>query len=121
MGVSETLIGLSIVAIGTSLPELAASVSAARAGHGDICAGNIVGSNLFNLLLIGGCVATVVPFPVDTSLFFVEFPAAFFLTAMLLWFFKTGHIVTRREGVVLLLLYAMILSGSALSQLNNLF
>jgi cation:H+ antiporter len=121
MGVSETLIGLTIVAIGTSLPELAASVAAARAGHGDICAGNIVGSNLFNLLLIGGCVSTLVPFPVDASLFFVEFPAVFLLTALLLWFFKTGHIVSRREGVVLLLLYVSILSVSAFSQLNNLF
>jgi cation:H+ antiporter len=118
MGVSETLIGLTIVAIGTSLPELAASVSAARAGHGDICAGNIVGSNLFNLLLIGGCVSTLVPFPVDSSLFFVEFPAVFLLTAMLLWFFKTGHVVSRREGVVLLFFYVAILTLSAFSQLG---
>jgi cation:H+ antiporter len=121
MGVSDALIGITIVAVGTSLPELAASVAAARAGHSDICAGNIVGSNLFNLLLIGGCVASLVPFPVDSSLFKVEFPAVILLTSLLLWFFKTGHVVSRREGAVLLVLYLGILSLSALSQLGYLF
>lgn len=121
MGISDALIGLTIVAIGTSLPELAASIAAARSGHSDICAGNIVGSNLFNLLLVGGCVSTVVPFSVDPGLFKVEFPAVIFLTVLLLWFFKTGHIVSRREGVALLLLYVAILSVSALSQLGYLF
>ncbi|MGB0409358.1 MAG: calcium/sodium antiporter [Opitutales bacterium] len=121
MGVSETLIGLSIVAIGTSLPELATSIAAARSGHGDICAGNIVGSNLFNLLLIGGSVATLVPFPVDAALFKFEFPAVFLLTALLLWFFKSGHLLSRREGVVLLFLYVTVLSLSALSQFGYLF
>lgn len=121
MGVSDALIGLTIVAIGTSLPELAASVAAARSGHSDICAGNIVGSNLFNLLLIGGCVASLVPFPVDPELLKIEFPAVILLTVLLLCFFKTGHIVSRREGVVLLLLYVAILSLSAFSQLGYLF
>ncbi|MEO0509766.1 MAG: calcium/sodium antiporter [Verrucomicrobiota bacterium] len=121
LGVSDVLIGLTIVAIGTSLPELAASVAAARSGHSDICAGNIVGSNLFNLLLIGGSVATFVPIPVDTALFRFEFPAVFFLTALLLWFFKTGHIVSRKEGVILLFLYVTILTFSALLQLGYLF
>lgn len=121
MGISDALIGLTIVAIGTSLPELAASVAAARSGHSDICAGNIVGSNLFNLLLIGGCVSTIVPFPVDASLFKVEFPAVIFLTALLFWFFKTGRVVSRREGGVLLFLYVLVLSLSAFSQLGLLF
>ncbi|PXA03946.1 calcium/sodium antiporter [Coraliomargarita sinensis] len=121
MGISDALIGLTIVAIGTSLPELAASVAAARSGHSDICAGNIVGSNLFNLLLIGGCVSTLVPFPVEPILFKVEFPAVILLTTLLLWFFKTGHVVSRREGLVLLLLYFSVLSLSAFSQLGYLF
>lgn len=120
-GVSDALIGLTIVAIGTSLPELAASVAAARAGHSDICAGNIVGSNLFNLLLIGGCVVTITPFPVDPMLLRFEFPAMLGLTVLLLWFFKSGHTVSRREGVVLLLLYLSVLSVSALAQLGYLF
>lgn len=121
MGISDALIGLTIVAIGTSLPELAASVAAARAGHSDICAGNIVGSNLFNLLLIGGCVASITPFPVDSQLLRLEFPAVLLLTALLLWFFRTGQIVSRREGVVLLALYGFVLGLSSLAQLGYLF
>lgn len=121
MGISDTLIGLTIVALGTSLPELAASVSAARSGHTDICAGNIVGSNLFNILLIGGGVATMIPIPVDVSLFSFEFPAVLALTVLLLWFFKSGHTVSRREGVILIALYVGILSISALSQLGYIF
>jgi cation:H+ antiporter len=121
MEVSEALIGLTVVAVGTSLPELAASVAAARSGHADICAGNIVGSNLFNLLLIGGTVATISPFRVDPSLFRVEFPAVCILTLLLLLFFKTGHVVSRREGVVLLTLYVTILCLSAFSQMGYLY
>jgi cation:H+ antiporter len=121
MGVSDTLIGLTIVALGTSLPELAASIAAARAGHTDICAGNIVGSNLFNILLIGGSVATIVPIPVDMALMQFEFPAVLALTVLLLWFFKTGHTVSRREGVILISLYVGILSVSALKQLGYIF
>lgn len=121
MGVSDALIGLTIVAIGTSLPELAASISAARAGHSDICAGNLVGSCLFNILLIGGSVASIIPIPVDAKLLNVEFPALLLMTALLLLVFKTGHVVTRREGVALLLIYVGVLSLSAVSQLGYLF
>lgn len=121
MGVSDALIGLTIVAIGTSLPELAASVAAARSGHGDLCAGNIVGSNLFNILLIGGGVASLVPIPVEKSLFSVEFPAMLGLTVLLLVFFKTGRVVSAREGVFALCLYVAVLVLSSLSQLNLLF
>lgn len=121
MGVSDLFIGLTIVAIGTSLPELSASIAAVRAGHGDICAGNIVGSNLFNILLIGGGVSALTEMDVQSELLLVEFPALLLLSALLLWFFKSGHIVSRREGVCLLFLYFTILSVSALSQFGYLF
>lgn len=121
MGASELFVGLTIVAIGTSLPELAASLAAVRAGHGDMCAGNIVGSNLFNILLIGGGVSAVTGMDVCDKLLIVEFPALILLSGMLLWFFKSGHTVSRREGVALLLIYFSILSVSALSQFGYLF
>jgi cation:H+ antiporter len=121
MGASALFVGLTIVAIGTSLPELAASLAAVRAGHGDMCAGNIVGSNLFNILLIGGGVSAVTGMNVRSELLLVEFPALILLSGLLLWFFKSGHIVSRREGVALLLIYAAILSLSALSQFGLLF
>jgi cation:H+ antiporter len=121
MGASELFVGLTIVAIGTSLPELAASVAAVRAGHGDMCAGNIVGSNIFNMLLVGGGVSAFVGMEVRDELLLVEFPALILLSGLLLWFFKSGHVVSRREGVSLLFLYVGILSLSALSQFGYLF
>ncbi len=121
MGVSELFIGLSIVAIGTSLPELAASISAVRAGHGDLCAGNIVGSNLFNMLLIGGGVSAFAGMDVRNELLLIEFPALVLLSVLLLWIFKSGHIVSRREGAFLVLLYLAILSISGLSQFGYFF
>ena len=121
MGASELYVGLTIVAIGTSLPELAASVSAVRAGHGDLCAGNIIGSSIFNMLLIGGGVSAYVGMDVGDELLLVEFPALLLLSCLLLWFFKSGHVVSRREGICLLFLYAGILSLSALSQFGYVF
>jgi cation:H+ antiporter len=121
MGASELFVGLTIVAIGTSLPELSASVAAVRAGHGDMCAGNIVGSNIFNMLLVGGGVSAFVGMEVRDELLLVEFPALIILSGLLLWFFKSGHVVSRREGVSLLFLYVGILSLSALSQFGYLF
>lgn len=67
-GVSDAVIGLTLVAVGTSLPELAASVMAGVRGHPDLAIGNIVGSNLFNILLVGGTVATMTAVPVDPQL-----------------------------------------------------
>lgn len=121
MGISDVLIGLTIVAVGTSLPELAASVSAARAGNSDICVGNVIGSNLFNILLIGGGVACISPIPTDPKLFRIEFPALILITVLLLWISKSGHIVTRKEGMFLIGLYVVILSLSSVSQLQIIF
>lgn len=113
MGVSPTLIGLTVLAFGTSLPELAACVAAARAGHSGICAGNIVGSNLFNLLLIGGGVAAINPIPVARELLYFEMPALIVLTLGLVYFFKTGHTVTRKEGGCLVLYYVLVILAAA--------
>lgn len=118
LGISDVLIGLTIVAIGTSLPELAASIAAARSGHQDICVGNIVGSNLFNILLIGGSVASLVPIPVDPELFRIEFPAMMIILLIFLWMAKKRPQISRGEGVFLLLLYFTILTVSSIFQLK---
>ena len=121
LGVNDIFIGLSIVAIGTSLPELAASIAAIRAGHGDLCVGNVIGSNLFNMLLIGGGVASFNRINVQSELLMVEFPALILLTASLLWICKTNSNISKKEGVFLLFAYFTILSISALSQLGYIF
>ena len=121
MGVSDVFIGLTLVALGTSLPELAASIAAVRAGQGDLCVGNILGSNLFNLLLVGGGSAAYASLPVDGGLLNFEFIALFVATALLYFFIKTGQSVTRREGVILLSMYFLFVSFAALKQLGLLF
>ena len=67
-GVSEAVIGLTLFAVGTSLPELAVSIQAAARGHADVALGNVVGSNLFNVLGIVGVMAVVVPLPVPDQI-----------------------------------------------------
>ncbi|WP_322888847.1 MULTISPECIES: calcium/sodium antiporter [unclassified Yoonia] len=83
-GISEAMIGLSIVAIGTSLPELATTVMAAIRGERDIALGNIVGSNIFNILAILGITAVVTPIPVDPRFLSVDTPVVIGITLLLL-------------------------------------
>ena len=66
-GMSEGVIGATIIAIGTSLPELATAIMAARKGHSELVLGNIIGSNIFNILMVIGVTATIVPLPVHWS------------------------------------------------------
>lgn len=81
-GVSEAVIGLTIIAIGTSLPELVTAIMAARHGHGDVAVGNVIGSNLFNLYAIMGATALTAPVPIPQS--FLEFDLWVMLGASLL-------------------------------------
>ena len=123
LGVNDAFIGLTVIAVGTSLPELAASVSAVRAGQGDLCAGNIIGSNLFNLLLIGGGVGALTGIPLESGLLRLEYFSLLFLSFILFWFFRTGHTVSRKEGVVYffctLQLFLRLLADSSVFNIKN--
>jgi cation:H+ antiporter len=103
-GVSELIIGLTIVAAGTSLPELATSVVAALRGERDIAVGNIVGSNLFNILAITGIASMVTPggLEVAPALLRFDFPVMIAATLACLPIFATGHLITRWDGALLL-------------------
>ncbi|MBE6687619.1 MAG: calcium/sodium antiporter [Ruminococcaceae bacterium] len=104
IGLSERFIGLTIVALGTSLPELFTSVTAARKGNADIAIGNIVGSNIFNILFVIGLSSLIIPVP-----FAKEFVFDFIVSiaaGVLLWLFSVKGKLHRRAGVVLLLGYA---------------
>lgn len=119
LGVNEIFIGLTVVAVGTSLPELAACLAAVRAGQGDLCAGNIVGSNLFNLLLIGGGASAIKGLPIHFGSIGLEYGVALLLSFFLLWFVRSGHTVTRREGVYLLVLYFSFILLATLRQYSD--
>lgn len=116
MGVSETLVGITVVAVGTSLPELGATIAAAVRRQSGIIVGNIVGSNLFNLMLICGVVGTALPFPVETALMQYEIPMLIAFTLIFAWFVVSHRKVSRMEGGLLLALYAGFIIVSSVSQ-----
>ena len=104
-GLSQTFIGLTIVAMGTSLPELVTSVVAARKGENDLAIGNVVGSNIFNILLIIGAAATITPIPVlGQSMYDMLILAV--ASVITLFFCRARYTVNRVEGGAMLALYA---------------
>ena len=109
-GVSEWVIGATLIAVGTSLPELATSLVAAYRRETDICIGNVVGSNIFNVLLILGTVTAIRPLAVPQSVLHFELPAMFLLCLLLWPIMVTGKRVSRLEGLLLLSLYGLFIS-----------
>lgn len=97
-GLSETVIGLTIVAIGTSLPELVATLAAALKGRSDVAFGNIVGSNIYNILGILGLTALIHPLPIPKDVGLLDWGALIGSAALLLVFALTGRRLTRLEG-----------------------
>jgi cation:H+ antiporter len=110
----ERIIGLTIVAIGTSLPELFASFSAARRGETDMAIGNVIGSNIFNILCVVSASAAITPIADSGAGFQVDYACMIALTALLWVFLYTGRILSRAEGIVLLLLYASFIGATLL-------
>lgn len=104
--VPETVIGLTIVAVGTSLPELAASIAAALRGKSGLALGNVVGSNIYNILLIGGATMTIAPSPVSADLAGLQMAlltASAVMLLALLWFARS---IGRMIGAVLVAAFA---------------
>ena len=107
LGLSERIIGLTIIAVSTSLPQLATSLIAAFRGQGEIAVGNVIGSNVFNLLGVLGLTALVAPAPLSVSPNALDFdlPVMLGVAALCLPVFYTGYRVTRGEGLLFLGLY----------------
>ena len=109
LGVSDAVIGLTVVAGGTSLPELATSIVAARKGQAALAIGNVVGSNVFNVLLILGLASMVRPLGME-GITVVDF-ALFAVSILLMWLMcRTSYKVTRWEGVILFILFLAYIS-----------
>jgi len=106
-GVSELIIGLTIVAMGTSLPELVTSVVAAWRGNADVAVGNVIGSNIFNILGILGACAVVAPQPVDAEAALISIPVMIAFSLLLVPFIRSGGLLSRREGGMLLAGFAL--------------
>ncbi len=119
-GVSELVIGLSLVALGTSLPELAASVVAILYKRGDIALGNLVGSNLFNMMAVVGITASVRPLPAPLSMRCVDFPVMLVVAVLpFLLVLPSPHIAKRWKGALMLAIYVGYIIGIYLISEGN--
>ena len=108
MGVSDLLIGLTIVALGTSMPELAATVMSAIKNEHDIALGNVIGSNIFNLLVVLGLPGLINPATIDTEVLARDYPVMIGLTVALFvmaYGFRGPGRINRIEGTVLVLAF----------------
>lgn len=106
LGLSPLLTGLLPVAIGTALPEIAAAIAAARRGQGDMVAGHVIGSSLFNLLVVLGGMAAFRDLPVPVSLVRLELPTALAFALVLYPMLRSELRISRREGAILVVAFA---------------
>ncbi len=106
-GISEYLIALVLMAIGTSLPELFVSVSAARKGYMTMALGNIIGSNVANILWILGAAAIIRPISIAPELILIQLLFMLLLSVLLIVFKSSGYVIDRREGAVFLGIYVV--------------
>jgi cation:H+ antiporter len=109
LNVSKAIIGLTIVAIGTSLPEIATCIVASRKGHGDLALGDILGADILNILWIIGAAATANRISVAREMIFFSFPAMLIIVGSMLIFARMGYKLQRWKGIVLVSLYAVYL------------
>ena len=109
LGVSEYVIGLTVVALGTSLPELAASMVAIARKETEISVGNVIGSNIFNILFVLGTVSTIHPLPCPPDSLWVDFPMMILTTATAYVFLYSQKNLARWEGIFLVVTYAAYL------------
>ena len=116
-GVSDLIVGLTVVAIGTSLPELATSIVAVRRGQRDLAVGNVVGSNIFNIGAVAGLAAMISPtgLPVPESALALDIPLMIAASVVLLPLAFTGSVIARWEGGLLVALYVSYLLYTVLA------
>ena len=113
LGMSETLVGLTIVAIGTSLPELVTSITALKKGENQLVIGNVIGSNIFNILFVLGASSAISAIPLDSSLLIdVLFMVA--VTILCYIFGKTQDKYDKKEGIILIALFVVYMAFAIL-------
>ncbi|MBQ3599813.1 MAG: calcium/sodium antiporter [Lachnospiraceae bacterium] len=109
-GIPQLIIGLTIVAMGTSAPEAAVSITAALNGNAGLTVGNVVGSNILNVLVILGITAVIIPVAIQKSTLQIELPAMIVISAIMVVFGYTGEVITRVEGIILFVLFLVYLA-----------
>ncbi|SIS52190.1 calcium/sodium antiporter [Phaeovulum vinaykumarii] len=114
-GISDEVIGLTLVAVGTSLPELATSLAAAARGRGDLVMGNVIGSNIFNLLAIIGIAALITPIAVPPGIALRDLWVMIGVTVLIAPFAMTGKPIGRLAGVALVAIYGLYILSLAIA------
>lgn len=105
IGVPGFVIGLTVVAMGTSAPEAAVSISAGVQGSNEIAISNVVGSNIFNLLMVAGICALIKPYKIEKEMLYRDFPVNIVVSVVLLLMALTGKILSRFNGILMLVLF----------------
>jgi cation:H+ antiporter len=108
LGVSDLVIGLTLVAVGTSLPELATSIVAALRREADIAVGNVIGSNIFNITAVMGISSLIQPFDVSRQVLSVQLPAVLLISILVLPLARPRYEIHRWEGLILLASYMIL-------------
>jgi cation:H+ antiporter len=111
MGIPSVVIGITLIAVGTSIPELTVSLVAALKGYGDIAVGNIVGSNIANLLLVGGISGTITQIAVDRTMLFFAMPGMVLISIVLLLFMRKQMTLERHAGILMLAIYVLFMAA----------
>jgi cation:H+ antiporter len=114
IGIPPVIVGLTVIAVGTSLPELITAVTSSRQNVSDLAVGNVLGANIANLTLIAGAAAVLSDVTMSRATQLFNFPAMLLIFALLLWMLLTGRRITRKEGVALLVFYNLYLAGLVL-------
>ncbi|WP_421723185.1 calcium/sodium antiporter [Bauldia sp.] len=113
LGVSEAIIGVTLLAVGTSLPELATALVCIRKAESEMLVGNVIGSNIFNILAVMGVASLVAPIAVPPHMLLVDFPVLLAVTVASLFFLRTNWLLSRREGYACLAGYTAYLGSIA--------
>lgn len=113
LGMSETLVGLTIVAIGTSLPELVTSLTALKKGENQLVIGNVIGSNIFNILFVLGASSAISSIPLDSSML-IDAIFMVIVTVICFIFGKTQDKFDKREGAILIMLFVVYMAFAIL-------
>lgn len=117
--ISEIIIGLTIVSIGTSMPELFVSITSAKEGYSDMSIGNVIGSNICNLLLILGISAVIKPVKFQKQTKWIENPMSIILSIIFLIICNTNQGISRIEGIILIILFILFLTYTVIMGLKS--
>lgn len=117
--VPSIIIGLTIVAFGTSAPEAAVSITASLAGNNEIAVGNVIGSNIFNLLVVTGACGVILPMVIDKGILKNEFPYSILISIVLLVMIAFDHNISRVDGFILLAFFGYFLYRTVKNALTN--